>query len=68
MLWVHKTESMVYNAIVVYVLVHTVVRMFPYNMKSCASNDKLDKVIGHTIVLGWYSYLYKIYRHTNCTL
>ena len=50
MLSVHKTESMVHNAIAVYVLVHVVLGMFLSNMKSCASNDKLDKVAGHTIV------------------
>ena len=50
MLWVHKTESIVHNAIVVYVLVHIVHGMFASNMKLCASNDKLDKVAGHTIV------------------
>ena len=50
MLWVHKTESMVHNAIAVYVLVHIVHGMFASNMKSCASNDKLGKVVRHTIV------------------
>jgi len=46
MLLVHKIESIVHNAIVVYVLVHIVHGMFPSNMKSCASNDKLDTVAG----------------------
>ena len=50
MLWVHKTESIVHNAIAVYVLVHIVHGMFACNMKSCGGNDKLDKVAGHTIV------------------
>ena len=53
----HKFESMVHNAIAVYVLVHIMHRMFPSNMKSCASNDKLDKVAGHTIV-PWVVFLF----------
>ena len=57
MLWVHKTESMVHNAIAVYVLVHIMIGMFPSNMKSCASNDKLVKVVGHTIV-PWVVFLF----------
>jgi hypothetical protein len=57
MLWVHKTESMVHSAIAVYVLVHIVLGMFPSNMKLCASNDKLDKVAGHTIV-PWVVFLF----------
>ena len=46
----HKTESMVHNAIAVYVLVHIMHGMFASNMKSCASNDKLDKVARHIVV------------------
>jgi hypothetical protein len=57
MLWVHKTESMVHNAIAVYVIVHIVHGMFASNMKSCASNDKLDTVAGHTIV-PWVVFLF----------
>jgi hypothetical protein len=57
MLWVHKTESMVHNAIAVYVLVHIVHGMFASNMKSRASNDKLDTVAGHTIV-PWVVFLF----------
>ena len=57
MLWVHKTKSMVHNAIAVYVLVHIMLGMFPSNMKSCASNDKLDKVAGLTIV-PWVVFLF----------
>jgi hypothetical protein len=57
MLWVHKTESMVHDGIAVYVLVHIVLGMFPSNMKSCASNDKLDKAAGHTIV-PWVVFLF----------
>ena len=57
MLWVHKTESMVHNAIAVYMLVHMVLGMFPSNMKSCASNDKLNKVAGQTIV-PWVVFLF----------
>ena len=57
MLWVHKTESMVHNAIAVYVLVHIMHRMFASNIKSCASNNKLDKVAGHTIV-PWVVFLF----------
>ena len=57
MLWVHKTESIVDNAIAVYVLVHIVHEMFTSNKKSCASNDKLDKVAGHTIV-PWVVFLF----------
>ena len=52
MLWVHKTESMVHNAIAVYVLVHIMYGMFASNMKSCASIDKLDKVGAHHSALG----------------
>jgi hypothetical protein len=57
MLWVHKTESIVHNAIAMYVLVHIVHGMFASNMKSCASNNKLDKVAGHTIV-PWVVFLF----------
>ena len=57
MLWVHKTESMVHNAIAVYVLVHIMHEMFTSNMKSCASNNKLDKVVGHSIVF-WVVFLF----------
>ena len=57
MLWVHKTKSMVHNAIAMYVLVHIVLEMFPSNIKSCASNDKLNKVAGHTIV-PWVVFLF----------
>ena len=57
MLWVHKTKSMVHNAIAVYVLVHIMLGMFPSNIKSCASNDKIDKVVGHTIV-PWVVFLF----------
>ena len=46
----HKTESIVHNAIAVYVLVHIVHGMFASNMKSCASNDKHNTVAGRTIV------------------
>ena len=57
MLWVHKTESIVHNAIAVYMLVHIVHGMFASNMKSCASNDKINKVVGHTIV-PWVVFLF----------
>ena len=57
MLWVHKTESIVHNAIAVYVLVHIVHGMFASNMESCGSSDKLDKVAGHTIV-SWVVFLF----------
>ena len=57
MLWVHKIESMDHNAIAVYVLVHIMHEMFTSNMKSCASNNKLDKVAGHTIV-PWVVFLF----------
>ena len=57
MLWVHKIESMVHNVIAVYVLVHIVHGMFTSNMKPCASNNKLDKAAGHTIV-PWVVFLF----------
>ena len=57
MLLVHKIESIVHNAIPVYVLVHIVHGMFASNMKSCTCNDKLDKVAGHTIV-SWVVFLF----------
>ena len=57
MLLVHKIESIVHNAIPVYVLVHIVHGMFAFNIKLCASNDKLDKVAEHTVV-PWVVFLF----------